>query len=244
MEKRTFFVIPVSHLSNDNANSLFKSTGDIITPVRSELGEIVNAVLNVFLPNVQKFGEQVNAQHRSKLTEQLTALRLKNKNLLAEIKRVVVFMSKSRDIKKKTAAQDLDFFFKPYWDDIKKPTKTQADDLSDMFVKYHADSALSGSAKIIEIDVFLTELEANNTEQATIYLDRNEEIGARPASGSDLRPAAAESYAQLCDVVETAVNFMPNDTLIKLFNSMDALRRKFAPLAGGDKDKPTDETTK
>jgi hypothetical protein len=95
---------------------------------------------------------------------------------------------------------------------------------------------------MIGIDVILTELEANNTGLSAIYLNRTEEEGARPASGSDLRPAASEGYMQLSNVVEAAVNFLPNDTNTKLFNSMDELRRKFAPLASGSKDNPTGNT--
>lgn len=241
MEKRTFFVVSVSHLSNDNVYSLFKSTADIAIPMRGVLGDMINAVLDVFLPNVQTFGEQVNAQRKSQLTEQVTAMHLQNDILLAEIKRVVAFMSKSREADKRAAAKDFDFFFAPFKGNIRKPIKPQVDSLTDMFVKYRANPELARFAQVIGVDVVLSELEVNNTGLSAIYLDRTEEDGARPASGSDLRPAAAESYAQLCNVVETAVNFLPNDTNIKLFNSMDELRRKFAPLASGGKDKPADE---
>ncbi|MCE5331706.1 MAG: hypothetical protein LLF95_06155, partial [Bacteroidales bacterium] len=40
MDRKTFFVLSVSHLSNDNAYSLFKSTVDFAIPVRTELGDI------------------------------------------------------------------------------------------------------------------------------------------------------------------------------------------------------------
>lgn len=244
MEKRIFSVVAISHLSNDNANSLFKSTGDIIIPVRTQLGDMINAVLDVFLPNAQKFGEQVNAQQKSQLTEQVTAIDKKNDKLLAEIKRTVVYISKSRDVNQSKAAHNVDFFFSPFWNAAKKPIKTQADDLSDMFVKFHADPALVNDASLVGIMQFLNELEASNNELKSVYLDRNEETGARGTSSSDLRPAVSDSYAQLCSAVEQAVNFTPNDTNVTLFNSMDALRRKFAPLATGGKDKPEDDTKK
>ena len=244
MEKRIFSVVAISHLSNDNANSLFKSTGDIIIPVRTQLGDMINAVLDVFLPNAQKFGEQVNAQRKSKLTELVTAIDKKNDKLLAEIKRTVVYISKSRDVNQSKAAHNVDFFFSPFWNAAKKPIKTQADDFSDMFVKYHADSELMNDAALVGITQFLDELEVSNNELVNIYLNRNEETGARGASGSDLRPAVSDSYAQLCSAVEQAVNFTPNDTNVTLFNNMDALRRKYAPLATGGKDKPAPDAPK
>lgn len=242
MEKRIFSVLPISHISNDNVSSLLKSTGDIAIPVRSFLGEMINAVLEVFLLNVQKYGEQVNAQQKSKFTEQVTTIDAKNDKLLAEIKRTVVFISKSRDVNKSKAAHNVDFFFSPFWNAAKRPIKTQADDISDMFVKYHADPALINDATQVGIAEFMNELEVSNNELVSIYLNRNEETGARGASSSDLRPAAVDSYVQLCSAVEQAVNFTPNDTNVTLFNSMEALRKKYAPLAAGSKAKPADET--
>ena len=88
------------------------------------------------------------------------------------------------------------------------------------------------------------ELEVSNNQLISTYLTRNNEIGNRSESGSDLRPAAETGYADLCNVVEQAVNFTPNLVIQTLFNDMDALRRKFAPLASGGKDKPEDDTKK
>lgn len=241
MEKKSFFSFRISHLSNDNANSLMKSTVDIAIPVRTKLGDMASAVLDELLPNVSSFGYQVNTQQKSKFTEQVTAMDKKNDGLLAEIKRTVVFMSKSRDAAKVSAAQTVDFFLTPYWNVSKKPIKTQADDLVDMFAKFHADPELVAAATEIGVAALLTELETSNSDLVTVYLTRNEEIGNRGASGSDLRPAAETSYNQFCNVIEQAVNYTPNDALIALFNSMDALRRKYSVLASDGKTPPADE---
>jgi hypothetical protein len=240
MEKRTFYGFRFGHLSNDNAYSLIKSTIEVAIPVRTLLGEMGNAVLSQLMVNADKFGQQVTVLHKSKLTGQVTALDEKDDDLLAEIKRGVVFMIKSRDLYKQSAAQELDFFFTPYWGAGKKPVKAQVDDLAVMFTKFHADPKLLTAASICGVLDMITELEATNIELGNKFLERNEEHGNRPESGSDLRPAAAESYAQFCTVVEQAVNFTPNDELIKLFNNMDELRRRYSLLASDNKDKPTD----
>ncbi len=244
MKKQTFFGLRPSHLSNHDANSLFQSTIHVAIPVQSQLGDMVNAVLTEFIPSVQKFGEQVNTQHKSKLTDSLKEIDKKDDNLLSEIKRAVVFMSKSRELSKKAAAQDLEFFLTPYWDANRRPVKTQAEDTADMFAKYHANPALQAAAMEIGVAALLTELEVSNVELTTTYLTRNNEIGKRSESGSDLRPAVETGYTDLCNAVEQAVNFMPTPVLLALFNDMDALRQKHAPLATGDKDKPADTTTK
>jgi len=240
MEKRTFYGFRFSHLSNGNAYSLINSTIEVALPMRSLLGEMGNAVLSQLIANAEKFGQQVNVLHKSRLTEQVISLDEKDGDLLAEIKRGVVFMIQSRDLDKQSAAQELDFFFTPYWGAGKKPLKAQVDDLKIMLVKFHADPKLIAAASICGVLDIITELETSNTQLGTKFLERNEEQGNRPESGSDLRPAAAESYTQFCTVVEQIVNFTPNDELIKLFNNMDELRRRYSLLASDNKDKPTD----
>ena len=128
MKKVSFSGLRVSHLSNNNANSLFQSTIQVITPVRTQLGDLGNAILDRFVSNTQKFGSQVNVQYRSKLTDPLHEINKADDNLLSEIKRTVVFMTKSRDLSQKAAAQDLEFFLEPYWDVNRRPVKTQAED--------------------------------------------------------------------------------------------------------------------
>ena len=242
MEKKTFTSFRISRLSNDNVNSLIKSTIDIATPVRAQLGEMANAVLNELIPHASSFSSQINVPLKSKYTEQITNQAKDIDSVLAEIKRTVVYLSKSRMANKKAAAQTLLFFLTPFWGLSQKAIKTKADDLEDMFKKFHADPALVSAAGDTGINPIMTELEAMNEKLASLYLLRNEEIGNRGASGTDLRPAAEEGYVQFCNVVEQSVNYTPNDVLITLFNSMDALRRKYSSLTSDGKDKPdTDE---
>jgi hypothetical protein len=234
MKKETFFGLRSSHLSNNNANALFQSTLQVVIPVRSYLGDMGNAILDQFSTSAQKFGEQVNAQHKSELTGTLKQMDKKDDDLLSEIKRGVVFMLKSRDEHKKALAQSIDFYMAPYWDVNTRPVKTQAEDTTDMLTKYRASPDLQAAAMELGIANLFNELEVFNNQLISTYLTRNNEIGNRSETG----------YADLCNVVEQAVNFTPSPVLQTLFNDMDALRRKFAPLATGDKNKPTDTTTK
>lgn len=244
MKKVSFSGLRVSHLSNNNANSLFQSTIQVITPVRTQLGDLGNAILDRFVSNTQKFGSQVNVQYRSKLTDPLHEINKADDNLLSEIKRTVVFMTKSRDLSQKAAAQDLEFFLEPYWDVNRRPVKTQAEDTADMLAKYHASQVLQAAALKLGVVGLFTELETVNKDLTATYLSRTSEKGNRPQSGSDLRTDAETDYTDLCGMVEQRVNFTPSPELQTLFNDMDALRRQYAPLATGDKEKPTDDTPK
>ena len=244
MKKETFFGLRSSHLSNNNANALFQSTLQVVIPVRSSLGDMGNAILDQFSTSAQKFGEQVNAQHKSELTGTLKQMDKKDDDLLSEIKRGVVFMLKSRDEHKKALAQSIDFYMAPYWDVNTRPVKPLAEDTTDMLTKYRASPDLQAVAMEFGMADLFNELEVSNNQLISTYLTRNNEIGNRSESGSDLRPAAETGYADLCNVVEQAVNFTPSPALQTLFNDMDALRRKFAPLASGGKDKPEDDTKK
>lgn len=242
MKKVEFSGLRSSHLSNNNANSLFQSTLQVVIPVRTYLGDMGNAILDHFIPSAQKFSEQVNAQYKSELTGTLKQMDKKDDDLFSEIKRGVVFMSKSRDEHKKASAQSLNFFLTPYWDMNTSPVKTQAEDTTDMLTKYRASQDLQAAAVELGIAEFFNELEVSNAHLITTYLTRNNEIGNRSESGSDLRPDAETGYIDLCNVVEQALNFTPSAELQTLFNDMDALRRKYAPLAAGSKAKPADET--
>jgi len=138
----------------------------------------------------------------------------------------VVFESKSRTEITKTAALDMGYFYKPYWDLSGRSMGKQITDTTDMVAKYEADATFVAKGKTIGVDTAMNELKTINTNQQALYLTRNQEVGGRAASGTDLRPGANESYTQLCNVVEQAVNLMPNESLLTLFNNMDQLRVK------------------
>lgn len=226
MEKKEFSALNVARAGNETAASLFQLTCDFAVPVRTKIGDVGNASLTKLVSTTEPFVEQVNQLRKSELTDDVEAGRKVCYDVYAEIKRTVVFEQKSRDGLKKSSAEKLAFFLAPYWDLSKKSIAIQLELTTEMVDKYRANPDLISAAQAIGIDGLITEQEADNNALATIYKTRTKEIGDRKASATKLRPAASESYIQFCSVIEQAVNFMPNEDLLSLFNSMDELRKK------------------
>jgi len=241
MKKNEFFTVHLNHLSNEDAASLFVQTCEHAIPVRGYLGEIANAALTNLQTNSAAFSAQANRPKKSKFTEEVKDDREASTNLFAEINRTVTFESKSRNIDRKKAAQNFDFFFAPYSDLARGPIGTQMEQTQEMMVKYKADPTLISAAQMIGADNLMNELEMDNNALINVYKTRTTDSGNREASSTDLRPAATESYVDFCGIIEQAVYFMPNDQLLSLFNSMNELRKKHNALIPKDKgkDSPT-----
>lgn len=243
MKKNEFFTVHLSHLSNEDAASLFVQTGEHAIPVRGYLGEIANAALTNLQTNSAAFSVQANRPKKSKFTEEVKDDRKVSADLFAEINRTITFESKSRDKSRQKAALDFDFFFEPYSDIAKGPIGTQMKQTQEMIVKYKADPTLIIAAQVISVDNLMNELEMDNNALMDVYKTRTTDSGNRESSSTDLRPAATESYVQFCTIIEQIVNLMPNDQLISLFNSMNELRKKHNALIPKNKDKGKDAPT-
>jgi len=239
MEKKEFSTVHLSHLSNEDAASLFVQTCEHSTPVKALLGELGGIALDNLIPKANAFSAQANSAHKSQYTDQVKDNRKASIDIFAEIKRVVVFESKSRDAVKKAAGIDLLFFLNPYWDITKGAIGTQMDQTQELIVKYKADPKLKTAAQAIGIDTLITELETDNNLLVEVYKTRTVETGNRETSSTDLRPDATESYNQYCAIIEHLINLTPNDALISLFNTMDELRKKHNALIQKPKDKGT-----
>ena len=74
MEKMSFSLLRTSGLSINNVFSLVKSSADISIPVQSYLGEMVNAALAKLMVDNEKFGEQINKNQKSGLTDDMKPL--------------------------------------------------------------------------------------------------------------------------------------------------------------------------
>ncbi|NVN95368.1 MAG: hypothetical protein HXX18_08820 [Bacteroidetes bacterium] len=241
MENLKLSILHVSHLSNEDAASLFGLSCEIAEPVQSEMGELLLAAFAKLKANNKPFMQQINKLHKSALTDDVLAAHKVCDNVFAEIKRTVVYESKSRDVNKKDAALALDFFLKPYRDVTKSPLVTQIELSAECCAKYNADAAIKSAATKIGVDTLFAEFETDNHKLSSIYKTRNEEVSQRSTSGTDLRPAASESYQQFCTVLEQAVNLTPKPALIKLFNSIDELRKKHHALLPNAKAKKGEE---
>jgi len=243
MEKKELETVHLNHLSNEDAASLFVQTCEHATPVAGILGEIGSRALTNLQTSSASFSIQVRRPQKSKYTEQVVAERKVSSGILAEIKRTVTFELKSRDERRKQAAKDFDFFFEPYSDIARAAIGSQIDQTQKMIAKYHGSQDLINAALTIGVDMLMTELETDTMSLSTIYKTRTVDTGNHETSGTDLRPDATESYIQFCTIVEQAVNLMPNDALLSLFNTLNELRRKHNALISKPKDKGTSTPT-
>ena len=239
MSKLSFSPLHVNGMTIDNVFSLIKTSVDIAILVRTNLGEMLDAALTQLIADNESFGQQINKNQRSELTDNLKPLDKDRDATQAEINRAVTFYSKGSDETKKAAAQKLKLFLTPYWDAASLPLNTQTGVLSKMIDKYKISPELMAAAKVIGIDELFTALETKNNAFDAVYKGRNDEVSGRETSGSSLKPAAVASYNSFCTVLEQAVNLMPNDTNVALFNHLDLLRKKYHAMEGGSKDTPS-----
>lgn len=246
MSKLSFSSLHVNNLTINNAFSLFKSSLDTAIPVKSRLGEIINAALTDLISANENFGQQINKNQKSGLTADLLPLDKDRDSTQAEINRTVSFYEKGSDEAKKSFAQQLKLFLKPYWNMADMPLNTQTDVTSEMLAKYKANQELVAAAQALGIDTLFATLETRNNAFDAVYKNRNSELSGRATSGTSLKPAAVASYTQFCTAVEQAANLTPNDTILTLFNKMETLRKKYRVLDGtGKETQPTEvEQTK
>ena len=198
MSKLSFSPAHVNGMSINNAFALIKSSIDISIPVKTYLGEMVNAALAKLITDNENFGNQINKNQKSGLTDDLKPLDKDRDDTKAEINRTVKFYVKGSDETKKAFAQKLKLFLTPYWDTASLPQNTQTGVVSEMLAKYKANPELVAAAQALGIDTLFTALETKNNAYDDVYKTRNNEISDRETSGSSLKPVAVASYNQFC----------------------------------------------
>jgi len=243
MSNLAFSPLYVAKLIVNGVYSLIKSTLDVALPLKTELGIIPAAALAQLEADNNKLGRQINKNQKSGLTDELTPLDKERDELFAEIKRVTSSYLRSSNESKKAASTTLQLFLTPYWDAATLPLNIETGVLAELMVKYKARPDLLSASQGLGIDAQFTALETKNSAFDALYLSRNTEYSEREESGSSIKPAAVASYIQFCTAIEQAANFTPNDTIIALFNKMDALRKKYHALYDGSKAAPATDTT-
>ena len=238
MSKFLFSSLYVNNQTINNVFSLVKSSADISIPVQSYLGEMVNAALAKLMVDNEKFGEQINKNQKSGLTDDMKPLDKERDDVQYEINRDITYHLKGSDLGKKAAAQTLKLFMTPYWNAAKLPLNTQTGIVYEMLGKYKASPILVAAARELGMDAKYLLLEVKNNAFDAKYKDRNDEAPDRQTSGSSLKPAVVDSYNTFCTAMEQAVNLTPNDQNIALFYKLDELRKKYHALGGNGKDVP------
>ena len=240
MSKLVFSSLRVSNLSLNNLFSLVKSSCDITIPVKSDLGEMVNLALTKLMSDNEKFGEQINKNQKSGLTDDLTLLDKDRDDVIAEINRDITYHIKGSDAAKKAAAQTLKLFHTPYWNMAKLPLNTETGVVYEMLGKYNANPALVAAAKLIGSDAKYILLNDRNNVFYNKYKDRNDEAPEHEISGSSLKSVVVDSYNTFCMAMEQDVNMVPNDQTRALFLKLDDFRKKYHALEGGKDVPPVD----
>jgi hypothetical protein len=238
MSKFLFSSLHVNNQTINNVFSLVKSSADISIPVQSYLGEMVNAALAKLMADNEKFGEQINKNQKSGLTDDMKPLDKDRDDVQYEINRDITYHLKGSDLGKKAAAQTLKLFMTPYWNAPTLPLNTQTGVVYEMLGKYKASPILVAAARELGIDAKYTLLEVRNNAFDAKYKERNDEAPDRQTSGSSLKPAVVDSYNTFCTAMEQAVNLTPNDQNMALFYKLDELRKKYHALGGNGKDVP------
>lgn len=236
-QKQKLSSVSLARLTIEDAAALINLTIDDALLVRPEIGEMGSAALTEMEQTGRAFRAQTNRSKKSQLTDQVNLERKVCVDGYAEIKKTVVFESDSRIESRKKAANDLEFYLKPNWDITKGPIGDQIDQTVKIVSLYRANPLLVTAGQTIGVDMLMTELEANNANLKTTFKARELEDGKQEPSGSDLRPAATDSYNRFCNIIEQAVNFTPNAAIQELFIKMDMLRKRYHALQSGGKDK-------
>ena len=230
MENLKFSTLYVYKLSNENLRGLIGRTCDDAEAATTAIGDLPNAILVKQRANLNDFSAQVNREQKSVLTETINSHRTDCNNCFSEIKRTVKFETKSRDNTKKAAALMLDTFLKPYNNLSKQTLLDQQESTKDMLEKFNANTTLTDAAHAIGLTTIFDELKTANTNLENTYNLRNNEIGTRTESSSQLRPAVIDSYQKFCASIELAVEFLPNTEIINLMKNMQDLRIKYHTL--------------
>jgi hypothetical protein len=238
-QKLKFSSVSPIRLSIEDAAALFNLTVDDALLVKTEIGETGKIALTELESAAREFRAQTNRSKKSQLTDEIIRERKVCADGFGEIKKTVVFESSSRIEPRKQAAIDLQFFLKPNWDITKAPIGDQIDQTVKMMSLYHANPLLVNAAQTINIDMLMTELEANNASLNTTFKARELADGKQAPSGSDLRPPATDCYNRFCNIIEQAANFTPNPAILDLFIKMDMLRKRYHALQTSTKDKGT-----
>lgn len=232
-ENLVFKSIHVAHLSHEYAVNLFRSTYEKAIPVRSYIGATADAILTELIVDTDACFAQLFRQRKSILTDDVKTLRKRCNNLFAEIKRTISYCAKSSTESLNMAGKELDLFFRPNWNIQKDALPIQIEITIDFIDKYHANPELVAVGEVIGVNALMTELKTTSLKLEKIYMDRNAEVSSRPASGTNLRPAANDSYMQFCTAIEQAARYTPNPELFKLFRQMNEHRKMAHKLVAG-----------
>ncbi|WP_163710456.1 DUF6261 family protein [Mangrovibacterium lignilyticum] len=231
MDIKTFSPLYVGRLGINDLFSLNQATIDTANPVIVEIGGIPQATLTNLVNTNSAMGARMNKAQREELTPKVKAADKDRDQCFGEIKREISAAVKSRNTSKSEAGNKLKIFLDPYWEIHTGAMNTETEIIAEMLSKYASNDELKAAAATLTIDDLFTELGTLNATFNALYTQRNAtEASEAGPSASNLRPDAEKAYEQFCTAIEQAANFTPSATITTLFNQLDVLRKKYAPL--------------
>jgi hypothetical protein len=248
MEITSFTAIKVYNFSVNDAHAVIQATIDYAQPVKDSLDNLAKASFADMLATNAAMGQRMNQATKSTETGEIDKEDINRDGWWSEIRSDVKTASKSRDSNRQVAGEALKIFFAPYWNLDKKPLNTETDTIKEMLGKLETNTVLTAHAATIGITGKLASLKASNNRVETLYNSRTASNASNSGpSASSLKADAAISYNQFSYLVELANVLTPSDTLKTLFNNMEQVRKKYAPIynvtINGEGDAATDTAT-
>ncbi|PTN09841.1 DUF6261 family protein [Mangrovibacterium marinum] len=236
METFKFNTLHVTNLSLNNLFSLSATTLSYATSAITEIGGIPQATYSVLETANTAMGARMNRSQKEGLTPQITAADQDRDACGRELKREIRTASESRSAAKSEPGKKLLLFLEPIWDFEEQALNTETEILDKTLTDYEADADLQAAATTLGIAELFTELRGLNTTFETLYNQRNSaEATSTGPSASELKPDTVAAYEAFCTSIEQAATYTPSTELTKLFNKMDALRKKYAALPKPEK---------
>jgi len=244
MKKLLLNALYVIRLSIDNVLGLVKSTINQALAVKEDLGDLSIATLNQLIADNLLFEPMVKNPRKSEFTEKVNQANNDRKDRFLEIKRTVKLHLKGRDVNKKAASKTVDYFFSTYWGMINEPMNTVTGVISGMFEKYNTDVVVKAAAVALALNTMIAEFETSNKTFDLIYNQRLANDAAHELSASEQKKTICNTFNEFCNALEQASNYTPNESVLKLFNNINELRRKYHALEPTGKDKVESELVK
>jgi hypothetical protein len=232
MNKFELFHLRTSKLKLANIAGLVDETLFVVEPQVSLLGDTGMKKVVKLRADTTAMKTEMDRPHSSLLTNQIKKANNVCDATLYDIKRSIKAGSLSTVADKASAGKILEHFVKPFWNINRKPLLSQISMTGELLARYSADAVLQQAAQTIAIADLFAALSTQTATLSSLYNQRLAEYVADLPSASGLKNTVAEDYNAVCNLIALAVNTEPvQDALVKLFNGVNDIRRKYSTLS-------------
>lgn len=231
----------------NDTHAIVTSTLANVEPVKDQLDALTLASFDDLASSNAAMSARMNQAAGDPATKDIDAEDLNRDGWWREIKRDVKTACASPDSARKEAGLALKIFFTPYWDLQKAALPTETDMIEELDGKLQENTTMLAHMAILGLTTKFDSMKTSNTLLKTLYNTRTSASAAKAGTAASvLKANVANSYSQFCYLVELAHVLTPSDTLTTLFNNMEQLRKKYAPLyniSNDDEEEATDTNT-